>query len=519
MADTVVLMILDGWGISKTNAANAAYHAKTPALDKLMQEAPHAILQCAGEAVGLPEGQQGNSEVGHLNLGAGRVVYQDLMRINRDIATGTFGANPVIQDFLKALKARGGDLHLMGLLSDGGVHAHQDHLLALLDVAQSIGVPQVWIHCFLDGRDVPPSSGIDYVRSLEAHLAATGYGKIATVSGRYYAMDRDKRMERVEKAWQAIVNGSGEAARDAVEAVQASYDDGVTDEFMMPTVLMDEHQEPLARIHPQDGVFFFNFRADRARELSEALVLPTFSGFDRGNYEPVAMGTMTEYDAALTPLMPSAYPPEELHNTLGAWLAAKGKRQIRIAETEKYAHVTFFFNGGVEAPNPEEDRTLIPSPKVATYDMMPEMSAAQVADAVVHALDAKDYAFILVNFANPDMVGHTGKFEAAVQAMEAVDASVQRIVDAVNANEATMLICADHGNCERMQEEDGSPYTAHTTNPVPVILYRDEKMRQLNNGRLCDIAPTVLSLLDIDIPPDMSGTSLLTTEEEHDEHH
>lgn len=510
-------MILDGWGLSPQEEANAAHHARTPHLDRLFAHSPHATLQCAGEAVGLPAGQQGNSEVGHLNLGAGRVVYQDLMRINRDIEEGTFQDNAALRSFFQACKDRHGALHLMGLLSDGGVHSHQDHLFALLQLAKAMAMPKVWVHCFLDGRDVPPTSGLGYVAQLEKQLKKIGIGEIASISGRYYAMDRDKRMERVEQAWQAIVRGEGQKAHEALAAVEASYAADISDEFVQPIVLTDEQGKPKGPIAANDAVFFFNFRADRARELSEALVHPNFSGFDRGDYKPVAMLSMTEYDAMLNPYLSAAYPPEILSNTLGAWLAASEKRQIRIAETEKYAHVTFFFNGGIESPNRNEDRTLIPSPKVATYDLMPEMSARQVADAVIAALDEQSYDFILVNFANPDMVGHTGKFDAAVRAMEAVDDAVGRVLERIDAQAATLLICADHGNCERMQADDGSPYTAHTINPVPIILYHDHKMRGLTDGRLCDVAPTVLDLLGLAIPPEMSGQSLLTPEEENDE--
>lgn len=503
MTKPMVLMILDGWGINPDCANNAVCQAKTPRLDALFASCPHATLLCSGEAVGLPDGQQGNSEVGHLNLGAGRVVYQDLLRISRDIADGSFEKNPVFLQMMTRLKDEDRALHLMGLLSDGGVHSHQEHLYALLAMAKHMGITKVYVHAFMDGRDVSPTSGIGYLTELQKKMAELGVGKLATVSGRYYAMDRDKRWERVERAWKAMVRGEGELVDDVIQAMTDSYEAGVTDEFIVPMVCL--HEE--GRIHENDGIIFYNFRADRAKQLSRSFVDPNFDGFDRSGWQKIDFISMTEYDAGLNALLSVAYPPLVLTNTLGEWLAKQKKQQLRTAETEKYAHVTSFFNGGVEAPNKNEERVLIPSPKVATYDLQPEMSAAAVANTVVTGVKSGKYDFILVNFANPDMVGHTGVLDAAVQAMEAVDAAVGAVVDAVAEAGGKLLICADHGNCEKMANDDGSPFTSHTTNPVPVILYGDS--HTLHDGRLCDVAPTVLALMQLDQPEEMTGSSLL----------
>ena len=499
----VVLTILDGWGIRQNDTYNAAKAAATPNLDALFAACPHAQLEASGQAVGLPQGQQGNSEVGHLNLGAGRIVYQDLERINLDIANGNFEKNPALNKLFEDVRARGGALHFMGLVSDGGVHSHQNHLYALLKMAKAQGMEHVFIHAFTDGRDVSPTSGVGYLQALEEKCAEIGCGTIATVSGRYYAMDRDKRWDRVEKAWRAMVLGVGETATDAVCALEESYAQSVTDEFIVPHVITGVD----GRIGPKDGVVFYNFRADRAKQMAHALADPAFDGFDRGDFQPVEMVSMTEYEADLNGCLTVAWPPLVLHNTLGQWLSAHGKHQLRVAETEKYAHVTSFFNGGVEAPNPLEERVLIPSPKVATYDLKPEMSAEAVCDAVVKGLASDDYDFILVNFANPDMVGHTGVMEAAVKAVETVDRMIGRIRDAVGEKGGALLICADHGNCEKMANEDGSPFTSHTTNPVPVILFGVPA--SLHNGKLADVAPTVLQLMEMDVPEEMTGTSLL----------
>lgn len=503
MTKPVVLMILDGWGINPECSNNAACQSQTPRLDALFATCSHATLLCSGEAVGLPDGQQGNSEVGHLNLGAGRIVYQDLLRISRAIDDGSFEQNDAFVRMMTRLKENDQALHLMGLLSDGGVHSHQDHLYALLKMAKNMGLEKVYVHAFMDGRDVSPTSGVHYLEQLQEQLAAIGVGKLATVSGRYYAMDRDKRWERVERAWKAMVRGEGEKVDDVIAAMHASYDNDVTDEFIVPMVCIGDE----GRIYENDGIIFYNFRADRAKQLSRSFVDPSFDGFDRGDWQSIELISMTEYDASLDDMLTVAYPPLELTNTLGEWLAKQNKTQLRTAETEKYAHVTSFFNGGVEAPNDKEERVLIPSPKVATYDLQPEMSAEAVADTVVKGVESGKYDFILVNFANPDMVGHTGVLSAAIQAMEAVDVAVGRVVDAVAAANGKLLICADHGNCEKMANEDGSPFTSHTTNPVPVILFGDE--RTLHDGRLSDVAPTVLALMELDQPAEMTGSSLL----------
>ena len=503
MNKPVVLMILDGWGINPDCDNNAACLAKTPHLDALFATCSHAKLLCSGEAVGLPDGQQGNSEVGHLNLGAGRVVYQDLLRISRDIADGSFEQNAAFVQLMTRLKEEGRALHLMGLLSDGGVHSHQEHLYALLKMVKHMGLEKVYVHAFMDGRDVSPTSGVQYLAQLQEQLDAIGVGQLATVSGRYYAMDRDKRWERVARAWKAMVRGEGEHVADVQQAMQASYANGVTDEFIVPMVVDGVD----GRIHEEDGIIFYNFRVDRAKQLTRSFIDPAFDGFDRGGWQHIALISMTEYDASLNDLLTVAYPPLVLTNTLGEWLAKQGKVQLRTAETEKYAHVTSFFNGGVEAPNDNEERVLIPSPKVATYDLQPEMSAEAVADTVVQGLASGKYDFILVNFANPDMVGHTGVLTAAIQAMETVDGCVGRVVDALEGAGGKMLICADHGNCEKMANDDGTPFTSHTTNPVPVILVGDA--HTLHDGSLSDVAPTVLALMQLDQPAEMTGSSLL----------
>lgn len=503
MNKPMVLMILDGWGINPDCENNAVCQAKTPELDALFARCSHAKLLCSGEAVGLPNGQQGNSEVGHLNLGAGRIVYQDLLRISRDIADGSFEKNDVLLEMMTRIRENGYALHLMGLLSDGGVHSHQDHLYALLAMAKKMGIEKVFVHAFMDGRDVSPVSGVSYLTQLQEKMAELGVGTLATVSGRYYAMDRDKRWERVERAWNAMVHGEGKQVSDVLGAMRDSYAHDVTDEFIEPMVV----QNVDGCIHEDDGIIFFNFRADRAKQLTRSFVDPAFDGFDRGNWQTIELISMTEYDVSLNTMLRVAYPPLVLENTLGEWLAKQGKKQLRTAETEKYAHVTSFFNGGVEAPNRNEERVLIPSPKVATYDLQPEMSAKAVADTVIEGVESGEYDFILVNFANPDMVGHTGVLEAAVQAMEAVDEAVGRVVHTIENVGGKMLICADHGNCEKMRADDGAPFTSHTTNPVPVILVGDE--HTLHDGCLCDVAPTILDLMQLDQPVEMTGSSLL----------
>ena len=501
----VVLMILDGWGISEHKEGNAIAQSNTENMDRLLAQYGHSQLFCSGEYVGLPEGQQGNSEVGHLNLGAGRVVYQELTRINKAVREHTLQDNPAFQNVMAHCMEQNKALHLMGLVSPGGVHSHSSHLYGLLEMAAAKGLKEVYVHCFLDGRDVGPSTGLGFVEELEDKLQQIGVGRIATVSGRYYAMDRDNRWERVEKAYRAMTAGAGETAASAVEAVQQSYDKGETDEFVLPTVVQADGK-PAAVIQAGDGVIFFNFRGDRAREISKAFVNREFDGFSR-EYLGVQYVAMTQYEEGLD--MTVAFPPQDLQNTLGQVLADNQVKQFRVAETEKYAHVTFFFNGGVEEPNPLEDRLLVPSPKVATYDLQPEMSAIEVKDKLIEAIKGGEYPFILVNFANTDMVGHTGIPEAAQKAVETVDKCVGEVADAVKNAGGVLLITADHGNAEQMVDPvNGTPHTAHTANPVPFVVMSAEPYT-VKDGSLQDVAPTVLKLLGIDKPADMTGESLI----------
>lgn len=503
----VVLMILDGWGISEQTEGNAITQSNTKNMDKLLASCGHSKLYSSGEYVGLPEGQQGNSEVGHLNLGAGRVVYQELTRINKAVREKTLQENAAFQNVMDYCLRQNKPLHLMGLVSPGGVHSHSSHLYGLLEMAAAKGLQQVYVHCFLDGRDVGPSTGLGFVQELEDKLQELGVGKIATVSGRYYAMDRDNRWERVEKAYRAMTAGVGETATSAVAAVQQSYGKGETDEFVLPTVI-ETAGEPVAVVGNGDGVLFFNFRGDRAREITKAFVNKEFDGFAR-DYLGVHFVAMTQYEEGLD--MAVAFPPQDLQNTLGQVLAAHQVKQFRVAETEKYAHVTFFFNGGVEEPNPLEDRLLVPSPKVATYDLQPEMSAIAVKDNLIQAIESGDYPFILVNFANTDMVGHTGIQEAARKAVETVDQCVGEVAAAVQKAGGVLLITADHGNAEQMiNPETGAPHTAHTANQVPFIAMTPQPC-QVADGSLQDVAPTVLALLGIEKPADMTGTCLIRT--------
>lgn len=506
MRKPLILMILDGWGINPEPANNAVAQARTPNLDRLLAEYPHTRIRTSGMAVGLPDGQMGNSEVGHLNLGAGRIVYQDLTRITKSIQDGDFFTNPVLLDCISSVKNRGGRLHLAGLLSDGGVHSHNTHLYALLALAKQQGVTDTFVHCLLDGRDTPPQSGAGYLEELEAEMTRVGHGRIATVIGRFYGMDRDNRWERVEKAYHAMVLGQGSQADSAAEAIQASYGAGVTDEFVLPTVI-----DTAATINDGDGIVFFNFRSDRAREITRALTSEQFDGFPRQRVPALAgYVCMTEYDATFG--LPVAYGQEELSNILGGVLADAGLNQLRIAETEKYAHVTFFFNGGVETPFLNEDRALIPSPKeVTTYDQKPEMSAYLVADELVKRLEQDRYDVVILNFANCDMVGHTGILSAAIKAVEAVDSCVGKVVEKVRSLGGTVLITADHGNAEQMVDEQGEPHTAHTCNPVWLLLVDDQrKEAQLKeDGKLADLAPTMLKLLGLPQPNEMTGESLL----------
>ena len=503
MKKPLALIIMDGFGINNSVQGNAIEAANTPNLDRFFAMGSHTQIGASGLNVGLPDGQMGNSEVGHTNIGAGRVVYQELTRITKSIQDGDFFENPALKQAMEA--CRGKALHLMGLLSDGGVHSHNEHLYGLLEMAKRMGLDKVYVHCFMDGRDVPPSSGKSYVEQLMAKLEEIGVGKIATVMGRYYAMDRDNRWERVEKAYAAMVYREGEQAACGTCAMQNSYDAGVTDEFVVPTVI-----EGGAPIQAGDSLIFFNFRPDRAREITRTLVDDDFSGFARRNGRfPLHYVCMTQYDVTM-PNVDVAFKPESLTNTMGEYLSRNNMTQLRIAETEKYAHVTFFFNGGVEATFPGEDRALINSPKVATYDLKPEMSAYEVCDEVVSRINADKYDVIILNYANCDMVGHTGVFDAAVKAVEAVDACVGRTVDAILAKGGTALITADHGNADKMYEDDGSPFTAHTTNPVPfLIVGKGTELKLREGGRLADIAPTMLELLGLPQPPEMSGASLI----------
>ena len=506
----VMLMILDGFGNAPKSEGNAVSLAKKPNLDKLFEKYPTTELQASGLSVGLPEGQMGNSEVGHLNIGSGRIVYQELTRITKAISDGDFFDNEALKKAMDNAKNSGTALHLMGLLSDGGVHSHIDHLKGLLEFAKKEGVPNVFVHAFMDGRDVPPSSGKEFIEKAEAMMAEVGVGKIATVSGRYYAMDRDNRWERVELAYNALVLGKGETANSAVEAIENSYHDNKTDEFVLPTVITKDGNA-IANIKNGDSVIFFNFRPDRAREITRAINDKEFAGFKRETLN-LTFVTMTQYDKTLEGVN-VAYSPQTLTNTLGEYVSSKGLNQLRIAETEKYAHVTFFFNGGVEKENPGEDRKVIPSPKVATYDLKPEMSAYEVTEELLARLDSDKYDMIILNFANPDMVGHTGVVEAAVKAIEAVDECVGNIVNKVLEMDGCVFITADHGNAETMIDfSTGNPFTAHTTHPVPfawVSNHADNK--KLKAGKLADIAPTMLTQLGLEVPTEMTGENLVVS--------
>ena len=512
----VVLMILDGWGLYKDYPGNAVRLAHTPNTDRWTREFPYTEIVASGRDVGLPAGQMGNSEVGHLNLGAGFVVDQWITRLDKAVEDGSFFANPALVGAVEHAKRTGGALHLLGLLGNGGVHASDNHLYALLRLAHDRGLSRVFVHPFTDGRDTPPQSGLGFARELEAYLADLGTGRIATVSGRYYAMDRDRRWERVHRAYAALVEGVGPTAPTAEAALAASYAAGVTDEFVAPVVLTGPDGALVATIRDGDAVIFFNFRNDRARQLTRALLDPAFDGFPRPVWpRGLHYVTMTEYDEDFAPWVAVAFPPHDVTEPLAAVLSARGLAQLHSAETEKYPHVTFFFNGGREEPFAGEERALIPSPKVATYDLQPEMSAPGVADAVVAAVESGRFAFLIVNFANPDMVGHTGVLGAAIVACETIDACAARVVDAVLAAGGVALVTADHGNAEVMIDEaTGGPHTAHTTNPVPVWLASPpgDPLRAVtlrSGGRLADVAPTLLGLLGLPLTADMTGTSLI----------
>lgn len=502
MKKPLALIIMDGYGKNNSEYGNAIAAANTKNLDRFVKEGALTYINASGLAVGLPDGQMGNSEVGHTNIGAGRIVYQELTRITKAIKDGEFYQNPALVKAMDNCKSNNSALHLMGLLSDGGVHSHIEHLYGLLELAKKFGLEKVYVHAFMDGRDVPPSSGKEFVEKLQAKIDEIGVGAIATVNGRYYAMDRDNRWDRVEKAYSAMVYGKGNTAANAVEAMEKSYAEGVTDEFVVPTVCVED-----ANIKANDSVIFFNFRPDRAREITRTLVDDNFDGFERvGGKVPVVFVCMTQYDATM-PNVEVAFKPQSLNNTFGEYISKHGLTQLRIAETEKYAHVTFFFNGGVEATFEGEDRALINSPKVATYDLKPEMSAYEVCDEVINRINSDKYDVIILNYANCDMVGHTGIFDAAKTAVEAVDECVGRTVDAIVAKGGVAMITADHGNADQMYEPDGSPFTAHTTNPVPFIVYgMDCKLKE--NGKLADIAPTMLEVLGLEKPAEMDGESL-----------
>lgn len=507
---TTVLMILDGFGINEKTEGNAIKMAETPVIDGIMEKYPCVKGYASGLAVGLPDGQMGNSEVGHLNMGAGRIIYQDLTKITKAIEDGDFFENEALLDAVNNCKENNSDLHLYGLLSTGGVHSHLEHVYALLKLAKNNGLNNVYVHCFLDGRDTPPTSAKGFIETLEAKMSEIGVGKVATISGRYYAMDRDNRWDRVEKAYNAMVLGEGNTADSAEECMTKTYAEDVNDEFVVPTVIMDG-DKPVATIKENDSIIFFNFRPDRAREITRCFCDVDFNGFERSKgYFPVKYVCFTDYDVTIEN-KEVAFKKEAITNTLGEYLSSLGKTQARIAETEKYAHVTFFFNGGVEEPNEGEDRILVPSPKVATYDLQPEMSAPQVTDKLVEAIESAKYDMIIINYANPDMVGHTGVIPAAVKAIETIDGCLGRVMDALLKVDGQMFMCADHGNSDQLIDySNGKPFTAHTTNPVPFVLINCHKAEGLmEDGKLCDIAPTLLDMMDIPQPKEMTGHSLL----------
>ena len=502
----IMLMILDGFGLNENEKGNAIKLANTPNIDKLMKTWPTTQIHTSGLSVGLPEGQMGNSEVGHTNIGAGRIVYQDLTRITKSIEDGDFFS---IKEFVQAIEncqKYHSKLHIMGLLSDGGVHSHIRHLYALLELAKRRDFEDVYVHCFLDGRDTPPASGEGYLLKLEEKMKEKGIGKIASISGRFYSMDRDKRWERVQKSYEALVYGKGEKATSAISAIESSYQKEVFDEFVEPTVICN-NEEPIATIENHDSVIFFNFRPDRAREITRSLVDPEFDGFETKTLE-LDYVCFTQYDETI-PNVEIAFKPESLQNTFGEYVSKQGLTQLRIAETEKYAHVTFFFNGGEEKQYKGEERILIPSPKVQTYDLKPEMSAYEVTKKVVEAVQSDKYDTIILNYANPDMVGHTGNLEATIKAIQVIDECVQKVVDAVEEKNGMIIMTADHGNAEQMIDyKTGEPHTAHTTNPVPLILIGAEGIK-LKEGKLADLAPTMLELMELPKPEEMTGESLI----------
>lgn len=506
-----LLMIMDGVGLNDEEKGNAFKLANTPNIDKYISKYPNTYVATSGMAVGLPEGQMGNSEVGHTNIGAGRIVYQELTRITKEINEGKFFENSELKIAMDNAKKEGKALHIVGLLSDGGVHSHIDHLFALLKMAKNNGLENVYVHAILDGRDTPPTSAIEYVKELEEKMKEIGIGKIATLTGRYYAMDRDNRWERVKLAYDAMANGIGNFFKTAQKAIETSYEIQEFDEFVKPIVMVGEDGKPLGNVKNGDSIIYFNFRPDRARELTKAFMLEDFNGFEREKIQDLTFVTMTKYDDSIKNVG-IAYKPVELKNTLGEYLSNNGYTQLRIAETEKYAHVTFFFNGGKEEPYNGEGRILVPSPKVATYDLKPEMSAYEVTDNVVEAIDSKKYDVIIINYANGDMVGHTGNLEKTIEAVEALDKCVGRVISKIEEVGGEALITADHGNCEYMLDlKTGEPITSHSTFDVPFIVVSN-RIKSLKNGRLCDIAPTLLTLMDEKIPEEMSGESLVEIE-------
>lgn len=506
---TYAIIIMDGFAFAEDKTVSAIDIAGTPNIDRLKRLYGNTSLGASGEDVGLPQGQMGNSEVGHLNIGAGRIVYQELTRISKAIEDGSFFQNQVLKEAAAHAKKSGGKFHVMGLLSDGGVHSHLTHLFALIKFAKSEGLGNIYIHCFTDGRDVSPTSGAKFIAKLEKFIAAEKFGKIATVCGRYYAMDRDNRWQRVEKAYDMLTKGIGELAESPYDAVKKSYAEGVTDEFLKPTVAT-ENGSPVATVSEGDSVVFFNFRPDRAREITRAFTEDSFAGFERNKINNLYYASLTQYDITFRSVN-VAFTPQNLSNTLGEYLAAKGYSQIRIAETEKYAHVTFFFNGGVEKPNINEERVLVPSPKIATYDLKPEMSAYEVAEKALEAVDSGKYDVLVMNFANCDMVGHTGIMEAAVKAVRTVDECVGAVIDKIISKGGAAILTSDHGNADKMVENGAEPFTAHTSNRVPFILV-DQKHKGVKlvcGGKLADIAPTLLYIMGEEIPPEMTGKVLI----------
>lgn len=503
--EVTALIIMDGYGISGYSSFNAVKGCDASYIKKYTAEFPSTVIRASEEAVGLPAGQMGNSEVGHLNIGAGRIVYQELTNISNAIKNGSFEKNSELLKAISFAKEHGGAVHLMGLLSDGGVHSHIEHLIALLEILKKQSVKDVFIHCFMDGRDVPPMSGKNYIRQLEKEIKRVGVGTIATIMGRYYAMDRDNRWDRVQKAYNAITNAEGIKFDDAGELIEKSYAEGVTDEFIVPAVSNGYR----AGVKNGDSVIFYNFRPDRAREITKAFISKQCDGFERDSKKDICYLCMTQYDATFEDVL-VAFKPQVLNNTLGQFLSELGLKQLRIAETEKYAHVTFFFNGGVEKPFPGEDRVLIPSPKVATYDLKPEMSALEVTEKLLELIDQDKYDVIIVNYANPDMVGHTGDYKAACKAVGTVERCVHKVVEKIREKGGRAIVTADHGNAEKMKEKD-QPYTAHTLNLVPFIIIDDKRkyIKLADEGRLCDVAPTMLSLMGLPIPKEMTGKSLI----------